>query len=560
MSYKALLFCPDEASARLVTQVLSELDFTVELSYEPFATVKKLTEETYDALVVDCANEQNASVLFKGARSSNLNHSCLCVAVAEGQPGLANAFRIGANLVLTKPINIEQSKNTLRVARGLLRKNSPGPVTPNPPSQAKPTSASPPSPPGAPVHAQPTPSAAVAPTVPAMAAPAAAPSMPSSLLEAEQKRPQSTPSFAGPAQTLASTPSFGSTHSTGGFGAAPALAPERTTPTIESKQFREMPAASPLVTQDPIVPQTTFAERHEPAVPTFSSYAQRPAKGGTSKAIWIVPVLLVLGAAGFFGWRKYQPLHYLHLHGTATTEPAAATDQSAASDNNPSSSANISTAEQQSTTVAAPSSASSTAEPTSSTSYAASTAASAPEGFPTKEHIDISAPPLDAPERPVTVTPKPQPLQVSRKAPSAPKTQEQPAPVSAPAPPALVITGNNSADSTIAGLVTTNAPVPKAATTTLRISQGITQGLLIKRVPATYPPSALQLRREGTVELLAAISKSGAISNVKVISGDAMLAKAAVDAVKQWKYRPYLLNGEPVSIETQISMIFKLPH
>ena len=122
MSYRALLFCPDETAARLVTQVLSELDFTVELSLEPFFTVKKLTDEAFDAVVVDCSNEENAALLFKGARNSTLNHSSLCVAVVEGQMGVAKAFRIGANLVLTKPINIEQSKGTLRVARGLLRK------------------------------------------------------------------------------------------------------------------------------------------------------------------------------------------------------------------------------------------------------------------------------------------------------------------------------------------------------------------------------------------------------------------------------------------------------
>ena len=110
MSYRALLFCPDETAARLVTQVLSELDFTVELSFEPFVTVQKLSAEAFDAVVVDCANEENAALLFKGARNSTLNHSSLCVAVVEGQMGVAKAFRIGANLVLSKPINIEQSK------------------------------------------------------------------------------------------------------------------------------------------------------------------------------------------------------------------------------------------------------------------------------------------------------------------------------------------------------------------------------------------------------------------------------------------------------------------
>src|SRR5881275_2380131 len=124
MRYQALLFCPDDKTARVVTQVLSELEFQVECCNEPFAAVKKLMAQHFDAIVVDCENEQNASLLFKSARNSGSNASALSVAVVEGQAGVAKAFRIGANLVLTKPINIEQSKGTLRVARGLLRKNA----------------------------------------------------------------------------------------------------------------------------------------------------------------------------------------------------------------------------------------------------------------------------------------------------------------------------------------------------------------------------------------------------------------------------------------------------
>src|SRR5271167_816223 len=116
MSYKALLFCPDEKTARIVTQVLTELDFQVEPCNEPFAAVKKLTTEHFDGVVVDCDNEQNAALLFKSARNSASNQTSLAVAVVEGQSGVAKAFRIGANLVLTKPINIEQAKGTLRVA------------------------------------------------------------------------------------------------------------------------------------------------------------------------------------------------------------------------------------------------------------------------------------------------------------------------------------------------------------------------------------------------------------------------------------------------------------
>src|SRR5712671_189800 len=122
MSYQSLLFCPDEKTARTVTQVLTELEFAVEPCSEPFAAVKKLMGEHFDAIVVDCDNEQNATLLFKSARNSTSNLASLTVAVVEGQAGVAKAFRIGANLVLTKPINVEQAKGTLRVARGLLRK------------------------------------------------------------------------------------------------------------------------------------------------------------------------------------------------------------------------------------------------------------------------------------------------------------------------------------------------------------------------------------------------------------------------------------------------------
>src|SRR5262245_49069077 len=167
MGYQALLFCPDDKTARTVTQVLSELEFAVEACNEPFAAVKKLMGQHFDAVVVDCDNEQNATLLFKSARNSTSNQTSLAVAVVEGQAGVAKAFRIGANLVLTKPINIEQAKGTLRVARGLLRKSEPG----KPGSATATGSFAIPTPPSAPPVSTPTPST---PTV----APAAAPPRP----------------------------------------------------------------------------------------------------------------------------------------------------------------------------------------------------------------------------------------------------------------------------------------------------------------------------------------------------------------------------------------------
>jgi len=83
---------------------------------------------------------------------------------------------------------------------------------------------------------------------------------------------------------------------------------------------------------------------------------------------------------------------------------------------------------------------------------------------------------------------------------------------------------------------------------------------VLKKVTPRYPSQALQMRIEGSVQLQATIGKDGSISNLKILSGEAMLARAAQDAVKQWKYKPYYLNGEPVEIQTQITVNFKLPN
>jgi TonB family protein len=99
------------------------------------------------------------------------------------------------------------------------------------------------------------------------------------------------------------------------------------------------------------------------------------------------------------------------------------------------------------------------------------------------------------------------------------------------------------------------APVLQA----MSVSQGVSQGLILKKVSPTYPANAVRMRIEGQVELLATVSRKGDISAIKVLSGDPNLTRAAVDAVKQWKYKPYLLDGAPVEIQTQITVNFRLP-
>ena len=112
----------------------------------------------------------------------------------------------------------------------------------------------------------------------------------------------------------------------------------------------------------------------------------------------------------------------------------------------------------------------------------------------------------------------------------------------------------------IGGIISaTPVAVPKVATPQrVRVSSGVSSGLLIRRVNPTYPPLARQARIQGVVILQARISKDGSIENLQLISGHPMLAPAAIEAVKQWKYKPYLLNGEPVEVDTQVQVNFTL--
>ncbi len=114
----------------------------------------------------------------------------------------------------------------------------------------------------------------------------------------------------------------------------------------------------------------------------------------------------------------------------------------------------------------------------------------------------------------------------------------------------------------VIGGIVQSAPVavPKVAAPVqrLRISQGVTEGLLIHKVTPMYPPLARQARIQGSVVLQAVISKTGTIEGLKLVQGHPMLAPAAIDAVKQWRYRPYILNGEPVEVETTITVNFSL--
>jgi protein TonB len=92
----------------------------------------------------------------------------------------------------------------------------------------------------------------------------------------------------------------------------------------------------------------------------------------------------------------------------------------------------------------------------------------------------------------------------------------------------------------------------------VEISAGVAVGMLLQKTTPVYPPIAKAARVSGTVVLAATIAKAGTIENLRVVSGPPMLQQAAIDAVKTWRYRPYLLMNEPVEVETTVNVIFTL--
>jgi TonB family protein len=610
MGYRALLFCPDEKIARTVTQVLSELEFAVEACVEPFAAVKKLMAEHFDAVVVDCDNDQNAALLFKSARSSAINQASLAVAVVEGQPGVAKAFRIGANLVLTKPINVEQAKGTLRVARGLLRKGeaakpaataaTPIPTTPVPPkpasnvpagparpatlaaaTAAKPRPATPPvSKPAAGVPAKPqiqTAVAAAASTASAKTAMERAGTQPAAKSALPADSPIKPPSALNPAIHSA-LPASGS-----GAASAPAPAREAAPPAVEvAAPSQSKPAASPdkiaaeksaaEKSADASPATTNPAESTTAAAPTFTfggaNLPEKSENAGSKKIFLGIAAAVFLVCAIYFGWTQ--------LHDKLSTPAAAPNQLSPASTKVPapaqptaaSSSAASSPGPQTALPQSqAPDSQSSTtgsdrddsekdnaAVPAASSKPSASAPAtkaatsSTTKAAPTSNSV---APANAQPAAPETAPP------IVLKNGSTKSSAKPPAPDAAA--PSMVGLAAGGSDGSLSN-ITAGDDAAKPILQTLTISQGVSQGLLLKKVQPAYPPTALRMRIEGPVKLMATVGKTGNVTEVKVVSGDQLLTQSAVDAVKQWKYKPYLLNGDPVEIQTEISINFKLPH
>lgn len=585
MGYQALLFCPDEKTARTVTQVLSELEFSVASSAEPFAAVKKLMAQHFDAIVVDCDNDQNATLLFKSARNSTANQASLAVAMVEGQAGVAKAFRIGANLVLTKPINVEQTKGTLRVARGLLRKGDPakGPV----PAQSSAQPATPTSSPRSATQAsmpslasradapsQPAKSSAHAEVNvgPKFASPVSAPDDDDDVIDMNEpaaavtstlktagplskSEPASVPSLPAatfksakdaPSPSLSISSGFGAVT---GSAAGPARSPHKADTVSRGDAAVERAGDLGKIESSASLPAPSFSFGG-------ANVSEESAQRGSRKALIGVAATVLVGTLLYVGWSQ---IHAKHGPSTQTAEPSTTAAEPTVTPKAPAARPAASLETQALPPTPSPSaqllSQPATKKPVEVPVFEPNPHSSE-KPTPAKSPSKASAPaPAPAPKsRPETNTDE-QPIMV--KSGSVPPTHEDAA-VSDTAAPSVDIAPSTSGGS-LPNLLTNPDESSKPVLQTLNVSQGVSQGLLIRKIQPVYPPNAIRMHVEGSVRLMATISKTGDITAVKILGGEPLLAQSALDAVKQWKYKPYYLNGDPVEIQTQVTINFKLP-
>ena len=122
MSLQSLVFCPDEKIVRVLRRVLSDLEIAVERCSDADSAIRKLTRQRFEAVIVDCTDENLASQVLRSARSAPCNKHAVAVAIVDGTTKLRSAFELGAHFVLYKPISSERAKASFRAVRAMMKR------------------------------------------------------------------------------------------------------------------------------------------------------------------------------------------------------------------------------------------------------------------------------------------------------------------------------------------------------------------------------------------------------------------------------------------------------
>ena len=570
----ALLLSPDDQAVSAISAVLEEMSVTCERPLDGVSAAQKLNSQSFDLVLVDCENLPAAKLVFDVCRRGKNGINPVPIAIVDGRAGLPTAFRLGAELILTKPVAKDQARNTVRNAVSRVRKEGQANESvPTPPPAATLHHAV-----GTVEHAQAFAAAAVSSQltnfadtatshVSAQVSDAASDAAPNAALDA--------------ASTMLSAPASTATmHSAVDEIDAPAATPEanpESASSVSSSHFTSeasslsgsSPAPAfaadshpPLLTDpsdDPVLAELERAELEEslrkesqqkssesdkaaaqaeiksfdPIFPSHSQGTNRKTSGALGAVLMLALVAGVLCAAwkyqpGFRDFAQPQVNRVLALVGIAPSPSAP-----------PASMPNPTEAQ------AAPAP---EAQSSSDPNQAQSTT---PDSAPPSASASSAAPVAGTtPAQPAAVPPAPVPPPTSAATKAAPLVTETSKPSSS----------QPSDGKQNVGAGSSSAPLPGEDTAIVLSSKGA-ENRLAHSVPPKYPveASSAQAQAQGTVVLKEIVDENGDVAAVRLVEGNAALATAAINAVKQWHYRPYIRDGKALPFQTIVIVDFQRP-
>jgi periplasmic protein TonB len=589
----ALLLSPDDQAVSAITGVLEEMSVTCERPLDGVSAAQKLNSQSFDLVLVDCENLPAAKLIFDVCRRGKNGNNPVPIAIVDGRAGLPTAFRLGAELILTKPVAKDQARTTIRTAVSRVRKDVPAsdPIPQQPVSAAAaPVTASPISGEtrahGGAIgdassqltsFAEPAPGFAAT-SVPAAASATAASATMSAAAPAMQRHPAGEEISARPAtpelnpKPASSPPSSVSLLE---LEPLPSLVPPSSEPSSASAvSVKSNPAPSTDLSDDPVLAEIDRTEleaseleevkvktsepKAKPAQPELQAFApaltHRQSRQKPRGAL-VALLLLVLACAGFYAAWMYQPgfkesaqpqidrglalidrglVRAGIKHPQESPRPAApklpapatpaTASETPADPNQTPMAATDSAAISPTASAANPPAALPSGSAENTTAQPAGTAAKA-AALPTSAAASLVVPTTNAP-----VIPKSNDTKSNNK--------------------------NDPKKDTLAAALS-SAPLPGESTAIILSSKGA-EKRLSHSVPPKYPAEA-RSQAEGTIVLKEVVDETGKVSGVRLVEGDATLAAAAIEAVQQWRYRPYVRDGKVQAFQTVVILDFQHP-
>jgi TonB family protein len=488
MSPRALLLSPDDQAVSAITGVLEELSVSCERPLDGVSAAQKLNSQSFDLVLVDCDNLPAAKLIFDVCRRTRAGVS-IPIAIVDGRAGLPTAFRLGAELILTKPVAKDQARSTIRTAVNRLRKEEPARAAqPVEPASAEPA-----------VPAFPEKFAQAAAAVGSVSSPAktvevsapvAFPVTAAAAVPVIAEPVVSEPVMPEPVMPKMSSAAAGVAVAPDAVEPAPAASPKISPAMISSATVERSPSSLPAPTRqpsdDPILAELERAET-EPERAIFSSYV-KPQKSKQGHGLLVAALLLALAGGGFYAAWMYQPgfRGLVQVQLGRVMALAGTANQSMGSGTHPQT-------------------------------------ASRP---PVK-----AAPAQTLPAAPQASASSTGPVSADTSSPARPASESIVAPAAAAtaAPEKTDLAGNND------GVI---------------LSSKGAERRLLHRVQPVYPPEVRSQGVEGTVVLKTMVNERGTVEGVRLVEGNPALAEPAISAVKQWRYQPYVRDGKAQPFQT----------